>query len=1143
MILIRSNSQFNNCDGSSADGKIVSISTPSVNTFSQIDKLDITNKSDLKVLKRMSKTIDQGYRGYKNIYLLGSMLELFDSSVLTSKLDMFRSSLEEDKIYTVLLLVKYIDEESGDTGSITEGQSLKICKTSSLNVWSLKITLGLNNLIQRYGIEKGDSEVILLWREWLSFDDFTLTKDKLQSSLNGNLISDVSIAKDFSSISKVILNRLNLDTNSIIKKFQNILINNYGVDITTTLNKSLNSNVRFYKNDGGVYEIISNLNDQNQTINNVNYYDYDEFIQSYSMENILSKDILKISFIDTLLCNNEGKFSFIREFSSQKYYYVDNDISYIENKYVFPNMYVPGLELKLNDKIGVIDLETYGSDYNGLGDHSVLAGGWMVNNTKSSYKELFYIEQNENESDLLIKLFESIFNKNLHKYTFYIHNMSRFDSVFILKVLARCNLYKITPMWKDAKLIKLTIKRGNIFITLLDSYLLLPTSLSKLLLSYNCDILKGCLPYRFINKDNLYYIGDKPDKQYYDNISQMTYDAIPLKDWNLKDQVLNYLDKDVEGLWWVMDISKDKFFKEYNLNITDYITLPSYTLAAFSGNFYKENIGKDIKMVKGHVEKDIRKSYFGGNVGVYLDTDMKGKTLKNLKYYDMNSQYPKAMLNPMPIGNPIFTTQKDLSIFGFVFGLVIPPSEDRLRVPVIQYRDEEGKVSTPRTPFYRWIFTEEIKQAINYGYQFNMECGYKFERGEGIFDSFIHGLYEQKKNGSSDVIKYIHKIMLNAFGGKFGMRNITSNMKIIKKDTFNRYDKNYNVSFFADIDDDLMIIKYSGRVNENLRKYYKETIDNMGESNLFKMRGTFSSIPIAAAMNAYARMSINTMKNLEGNLCLYSDTDSVVLQFSLPDSMVGTELGQYKLEYDIESAIFIRTKLYALISKEGKVIIKSSGVNPNKLSWEDFEKLNKGINVEVMRNSFHLNWNKLTIENINTKLVLQGRKFDNSQNNPVNSESDAAGLSPIFNRSLSSTLSLIPSENRKDAGGERYSHGSTVYNSKLIPNTSELILASKSNEVNNISLNGCGRTNPRIINSSSRQLTTDGGREIRKAKPLSMSGYVDLNTSSYHYNRLIHKMNIHKSNKFYSTIPSHRWGLVLDNSLSNNNITSAKGET
>jgi len=44
----------------------------------------------------------------------------------------------------------------------------------------------------------------------------------------------------------------------------------------------------------------------------------------------------------------------------------------------------------------------------------------------------------------------------------------------------------------------------------------------------------------------------------------------------------------------------------------------------------------------------------------------------------MNSQYSYAMLEDMPIGNPIFTTETKLeNIFGFVYGEITPVSFSR----------------------------------------------------------------------------------------------------------------------------------------------------------------------------------------------------------------------------------------------------------------------------------------------------------------------------------------------------------------------------------------------------------------------------------------------------------------------------------
>ena len=76
----------------------------------------------------------------------------------------------------------------------------------------------------------------------------------------------------------------------------------------------------------------------------------------------------------------------------------------------------------------------------------------------------------------------------------------------------------------------------------------------------------------------------------------------------------------------------------------------------------------------------------------------------------MNSQYPKAMLQDMPIGQPTLSLETNLdNIFGFVYGKIIAPDENTLQVPIIQYRDQEtGSISCPRGSFNRLIFSEEI---------------------------------------------------------------------------------------------------------------------------------------------------------------------------------------------------------------------------------------------------------------------------------------------------------------------------------------------------------------------------------------------------------------------------------------------------
>ena len=47
------------------------------------------------------------------------------------------------------------------------------------------------------------------------------------------------------------------------------------------------------------------------------------------------------------------------------------------------------------------------------------------------------------------KMFNDIINSKYHKYTFYIHNLARFDSVLILDSLSRFDDFKMKCLMKD----------------------------------------------------------------------------------------------------------------------------------------------------------------------------------------------------------------------------------------------------------------------------------------------------------------------------------------------------------------------------------------------------------------------------------------------------------------------------------------------------------------------------------------------------------------------------------------------------------------------------------------------------------------------------------------------------------------------
>jgi len=170
----------------------------------------------------------------------------------------------------------------------------------------------------------------------------------------------------------------------------------------------------------------------------------------------------------------------------------------------------------------------------------------------------------------------------------------------------------------------------------------------------------------------------------------------------MRAETLKYLKSDVEGLLEAIFKFRDSIHDKYNLNITKFKTLPGLALAVYTSKDLPNNLKPSLKMIKGSLEKKkIRSSYFGGNVEVYINKISGGY------FYDMNSQYPKAMLFDMLIGNPVLSLEKDINkIFGFIYGEITCPNESDLKVPFIQNRDSIYNFSTcSRGKFKRLIFS------------------------------------------------------------------------------------------------------------------------------------------------------------------------------------------------------------------------------------------------------------------------------------------------------------------------------------------------------------------------------------------------------------------------------------------------------
>jgi hypothetical protein len=197
--------------------------------------------------------------------------------------------------------------------------------------------------------------------------------------------------------------------------------------------------------------------------------------------------------------------------------------------------------------------------------------------------------------------------------------------------------------------IKLSVKGIGVYLR--DSYLLAPGSLKGLACSYGVSTQKGEFPHDFSSFERLNYKGVSP--------------CGLIQDWDFKEELLKYLKADVDSLYEVLILYRQTYSGLFGLDALNSLTAPALAYKAFRQKYLKCD---KIPLLRGNCEKNIRKSYRGGIVEVTKPE------VKNGNYYDINSLYPAAMKNIMPVGKPRYIIKPDLSkFFGFLKAEIYSP--------------------------------------------------------------------------------------------------------------------------------------------------------------------------------------------------------------------------------------------------------------------------------------------------------------------------------------------------------------------------------------------------------------------------------------------------------------------------------------
>jgi hypothetical protein len=373
-----------------------------------------------------------------------------------------------------------------------------------------------------------------------------------------------------------------------------------------------------------------------------------------------------------------------------------------------------------------------------------------------------------------------------------------------------------------------------------------------------------------------------------------------------------YKTEDTEILLQVMEKGLE-LIRKHVANIDTF----GFTVGSTAMKVFKTIGLKYIKQISTPWKEDIRdilrEGYKGGRVEVF-----KYGHFENVNVYDINSLYPSVMLDTaVPISDRGFWTDElhleNPSVYKIKF------KQKNKKIPPILTIDGEGKYNGSGV-----FFSPELELLIRLDKKadIEIETGFVFIDSAIVFKDYVEKLYKLRLTDPDGPLSLLCKFLLNSLYGKFGQHSVRE--KIIA------------VTEFNDIYD---IVQDGGKltpINE--------------DSNVFSLQ-TENACPhehvgIAGMITAKARVKLyEGILNAGIEHIIYCDTDSIHTTSRLCDSIVSSNIGDFKLEFVGEGA-YAGKKLYAL-RNEDKEKIRAKGVsvggrNGCNLLFNDIVSLTKG---------------------------------------------------------------------------------------------------------------------------------------------------------------------------------------------------------
>ena len=137
-------------------------------------------------------------------------------------------------------------------------------------------------------------------------------------------------------------------------------------------------------------------------------------------------------------------------------------------------------------------------------------------------------------------------------------------------------------------------------------------------------------------------------------------------------------------------------------------------------------------------------------------------------------------------------------------------------------------------------------------------------------------------------MSFVYKLIMNSLYGRFGISPEYTSTEICGPERYREIVRgDLHIMYSESLGDRYILVCY--RNSADCPKVWRPARN--------------AAVQISASVTAYARIYMHRWVSRSD--CYYTDTDSVVLSSELPESEVGPNLGQMKLEYRVNRGIFL----------------------------------------------------------------------------------------------------------------------------------------------------------------------------------------------------------------------------------------------